>query len=1789
MAIVPQSPQDFIVDDTGAGAGADAGRSAAGGAAAGGAGAAAGGAKKRRRAGPSGATDDQLNMFAELFGDSGAGAASGGAGGGNGFASLFDDDDPYGLGASAAAAAGGADSDEDDEADSGDEDYLPGAENAERRKQQAAERAVKIAARAAAKAKALGATAGGKAGIASPSALSASAIKTAAIRAAFEPAVLAQHYITDSDAAVRSTDEPERLQLLLRARRRRRAALAVAAAKVEAGDVPSDSLVAAVAVHADTSMDGAASWVAARLYQVPTAAAPVPYLDPYSDLLPSTATLDAATTPVDKGTAAIKTVLKAVNEDKMEVPFIWQYKRDELAPGMTIATLWAIVDLDDAWTRMQMRKLTLANSVDRALQRGTLQKAKAALLRDSLLSASSERGVEDVSAYAELLVTAGSARLAAEKSAVAAAGSDNFDTGRGDASASSTSGAAASGAARSDLYRLAYATDVHSVVPRIFISADELAQNMRANDKITQPPEAPSDAEDTAERLKQIAFEALGQEFQEEADVLRGARQVAAMEIAREPFLRAECRKSFFSRAFVSTAPTAKGKTDLDPTHPYFGLHVIERKLIRYFTACQPHRPRAGDENDRFAPAFQSLADEDVPSVEWENGRADPGSSSSAAASQPLFPGPDSLGYYAGSGAPMQSVRVDTVQDSAISSSAGGLPTGMGQRRVRHESRVGGPSQFLLLAKAEEEGFLTVTIDVDDKWPKQLISGMLGFYTSDLGMSQMSAYANPMDAPLTLELDRQRRMALQMAVEKILMPEFRAELRAHLTALAHDAVAAEFGCSLRRHAMMAPPSIPPPPARKTKSSKNKNREGDDDNENENMDGAGAGASLSGDKNALSRLPWQRSRYRVMVVAVSRPSDNSSDVAVMLDPRGETLDYLPIPSDRDARQQMLAEFMFAHNPDYVVINATGGLQRCRDMKKAVLLAGLIFDGLVKRARMNYKKRKELRVLHGATVEHSDDPSIKAAWSKTFMPPNLEAAAQKWARKRSEWYLSQPRCPGMKEVTLRDGSRINEPDEDTSTLPVLFVQDEIARVFMHSERGKKELPEHSPILRYAVSLGRYSQDPLAETAYIWASKGDTSASGMVMAAEAGVASLASDLLSARLHGLQSDIPAHLLFAFAERVMVEATSASGVDINGVTNKPHLHTLLQFVPGLGPRKAQALLQSINRRIRLRHDLTSNGHLGAIVYRNAAGFIRVGPPSAFLGVKARRPGAGGDDEDDTFNVGRRGRGANAGRSAADAAAEDITQYEPLDSTRIHPDHYWLARVVAKECDPQATTSNASKWVHDPTVIVAPHGVREVMRSVTDRCQSKLASLLSGQTEAYRATLPFEQYHPALQVPVYLPGSAGVSHFAPFPEPDDALDVLDLPSFAEQLEAQRGKLLSVLETIKSELRAPYREARRPWNNPSPDALFRLLTSETCTSLRKGALVTVEITAVQDKRLQVRMTDSGLRGSISDRFLPLPRGPDGRPSESLNMHFKPRTMITAKVIKVDRTNFYFECSALPENVRKANLPVMDINANAREADDILEAALAALTKAAAAVALAAGASEGLKAAAAAGGAGLTLRAIGHPAFKNVTRKEAEELLAEKPLYECVLRPSSAGTDHLTLTWKLAEPSFCAHLDILEEDKDPLNPAALGRRLVIDKGSNHNPNGYVYSDIDELLARHMDPMANHHRSLRACKIYRDAPPSVVDDLLKAELAEKQGRIPYFISPETSSIGYYRISYIMRSRPHHEPVKVTPGGFVYKGVVSARCVPACVYVRALVQFCCLCRPNECVGAVAGMRLPT
>ncbi|KAL2219091.1 transcription elongation factor spt6 [Thermoascus aurantiacus ATCC 26904] len=207
-------------------------------------------------------------------------------------------------------------------------------------------------------------------------------------------------------------------------------------------------------------------------------------------------------------------------------------------------------------------------------------------------------------------------------------------------------------------------------------------------------------------------------------------------------------------------------------------------------------------------------------------------------------------------------------------------------------------------------------------------------------------------------------------------------------------------------------------------------------------------------------------------------------------------------------------------------------------------------------------------------------------------------------------------------LRGAPYTDDRDEEVSDrLEVVIVNDEVARLYQHSERAKREHPGFAPLTHYCVALARYLQSPLKE-----------------------YASLGRDIVSIQFKPGQQLVSQELILKQLETALVDMVNLVGVDINEAITDTSTANLLPYVCGLGPRKAAHLLKIVNlnggvvnSRVELLGVNAQYPAMGVKVWNNCASFL-------YIDFENADPDA-----------------------------------DPLDNTRVHPEDYDIARKMAAD------------------------------------------------------------------------------------------------------------------------------------------------------------------------------------------------------------------------------------------------------------------------------------------------------------------------------------------------------------------------------------------------------------------------------------------------------------------------------------------------------------------------------
>ncbi|MBU1997523.1 MAG: helix-hairpin-helix domain-containing protein, partial [Candidatus Omnitrophica bacterium] len=147
-----------------------------------------------------------------------------------------------------------------------------------------------------------------------------------------------------------------------------------------------------------------------------------------------------------------------------------------------------------------------------------------------------------------------------------------------------------------------------------------------------------------------------------------------------------------------------------------------------------------------------------------------------------------------------------------------------------------------------------------------------------------------------------------------------------------------------------------------------------------------------------------------------------------------------------------------------------------------------------------------------------------------------------------------------------------------ISVVMVSESGASIYSASDVAREEFPDYDVTVRGAVSIGRRLMDPLAELVKI-------------------------DPKSIGVGQYQHDVDQFLLKASLSDTVISCVNQVGVEVNTASKQ-----LLMYVSGLGPSRAQAIIdfRNTNGPFKLRTEISTVSGLGAKAYEQAAGFLRI-------------------------------------------------------------------------------------------------------------------------------------------------------------------------------------------------------------------------------------------------------------------------------------------------------------------------------------------------------------------------------------------------------------------------------------------------------------------------------------------------------------------------------------------------------------------------------------------------------
>lgn len=369
------------------------------------------------------------------------------------------------------------------------------------------------------------------------------------------------------------------------------------------------------------------------------------------------------------------------------------------------------------------------------------------------------------------------------------------------------------------------------------------------------------------------------------------------------------------------------------------------------------------------------------------------------------------------------------------------------------------------------------------------------------------------------------------------------------------------------------------------------------------------------------------------------------------------------------------------------------------------------------------------------------------------------------------------------------------------------------------------------------------------------------------------------------------------------------------------------------------------------------------------------------------------------------------------------------------------------------------------------------------------------------------------------------------------LDDLDLERFAEQ---ENKDILDTLYLIRAELKDPFADNEdriRPHSPPSGDHLFDLLTGETSAFLREGCKVFATVVRTNQNGATCKI-EGGLTGFLEAGDVDMADLSEMHNKEdrarAIEEKFQAAKVIECRIkhIKKDRCEVTLSARARDvsnkvdldheQHIEKWRTDIKftqfifcGIHEDDRKIlDPYGDDAKATFIE----------------------------RNIVHPLFLNVDRDGAIVHLEGKNQGEAVIRPSTKGIHFLSVTWKVAgeEDAVCFDFEIEEKEKVENDMLGLGRELRV--------GNEAYEDLDEVLARYLDPMVQFSNRIIENPKFRFGDEGDILEVLQGE-AERPKHVPYTIWIDPSKPGMFRFSYLRKNKMKNVYFRLLSDGYRFQ----------------------------------------
>lgn len=262
---------------------------------------------------------------------------------------------------------------------------------------------------------------------------------------------------------------------------------------------------------------------------------------------------DRTETPEKTMVKTVLAILRLLKIDLLEVPFIYAHRKDYFDGILRHYDLWRIVDLDAKFTLAESKKLSLMKIIE------AIARLNPSIISSPLPGLVDKIGslddAGDVSQYIQIQYPIEMEAIQIEKQ------SNRLKFKR---------------APWKIMYDDAIHNNIEEFAKLLDIKMFEYVQSLTMQQKLHYPTDSQLSPLDSA-----VPF--LCARFSTPQSVLGAAKILLGHQLASHPVFRAFIRRVYYTDAIVSVTLTAKGKKEIEPTHPYYPFKYLQNKPVYNF------------------------------------------------------------------------------------------------------------------------------------------------------------------------------------------------------------------------------------------------------------------------------------------------------------------------------------------------------------------------------------------------------------------------------------------------------------------------------------------------------------------------------------------------------------------------------------------------------------------------------------------------------------------------------------------------------------------------------------------------------------------------------------------------------------------------------------------------------------------------------------------------------------------------------------------------------------------------------------------------------------------------------------------------------------------------------------------------------------------------------------------------------------------------------------------------------------------------------------------------------